>query len=56
MYGKATLDIPAVGDIGHSHTEGLSDLPRPTTIRIISDHARLVIGPWAVRRVMGRAR
>lgn len=25
MYGKATLEIPAVGDIGRSFTDGLSD-------------------------------
>ena len=25
MYGKATLDIPAVGNIGRSRTDGLSD-------------------------------
>ena len=25
MFGKATLDIPASGNIGHSRTEGLSD-------------------------------
>ena len=25
MFGKATLDIPASGTIGPSHTEGLSD-------------------------------
>ena len=25
MFGKATLDIPASGDIGPSQTEGLSD-------------------------------
>ena len=25
MFGKATLDIPRSGNIGHSRTEGLSD-------------------------------